>query len=500
MAQSTENTFNFSWGSQQSYILNGLKTLAVGDRNNVFLTDVTLACEGHYIEAHRLVLSLCSSFFKDLFNQNEKISDKAHGIVILSHVSAVNLRYILQFMYQGSVRIPQEHVKGFLQTGSMLKVEGLTGATGVAVGLPDKVSSVSTPFTSSSSSGKPFLKSNQPSPSFKPMKRRRISGSGGSVGGSGDEDGGRRHSTRSRVKVSVKPNRSPQGATSTVLGDDDNDDTGNPIDSDVILDDCGDVGGDSDFGEAAMADGVGVSSDKVEGAAAALNLPEPSTKQEGQKTATPKLGESAVSGGGRGRKNNSSSSSSSSDDDDDSSSDSSDSIVDYVDLRLRKTPRKLNYELKKSFQNLDEAKAYVKSLNSWTPNYTRTSLTNETRHNFLCRFIKSCPARLHLLEHGTTIDLYLSTMEHCHPPIVRKRLGMSEEVKAKVNYLYGKGMTGPVPLQKALKTAGLGEVTIPQLNGYVQRIRQRLSKMERKVDEGSSSVKPVEVEVEKPPK
>ncbi|CAL8108137.1 unnamed protein product [Orchesella dallaii] len=239
------STFNFSWGSQQSYILNGLKTLAVGEVSNVFLTDVTLACEGHYIEAHRLVLSLCSSFFKDLFNQNEKISDKAHGIVILSHVSAVNLRYILQFMYQGSVQVPQEHVDGFLQTGSMLKVEGLTGATGVAVGLPNKIAAFATP---SSSSAKPSLKLNQPSPSVTPMKRRRTSGPGGSIKGSDadhNEGHGHRHSTRSRAKFDMKKPSLLRGVTSTSLGDDEaNDDSGDLLlNPEVILDDCRDGGG-----------------------------------------------------------------------------------------------------------------------------------------------------------------------------------------------------------------------------------------------------------------
>ncbi|CAL8094900.1 unnamed protein product [Orchesella dallaii] len=72
-------------------------------------------------------------------------------------------------------------------------------------------------------------------------------------------------------KVIVKG--SPQGATPN-----DNDDTENPRDSDVILDDCD--GGDSCFG-AAIADGDGVSSDKIEGAA--HHLPEPSSKLEGQR-------------------------------------------------------------------------------------------------------------------------------------------------------------------------------------------------------------------------
>lgn len=59
------NTYSLNWNYQQNHVLEGLKSLIGQD--DVLLTDVTLACDGEYIHAHKLVLSLCSSFFKDLF-------------------------------------------------------------------------------------------------------------------------------------------------------------------------------------------------------------------------------------------------------------------------------------------------------------------------------------------------------------------------------------------------------------------------------------------------
>lgn len=59
------NTYSLNWNSQKSHIFEGLKNLVGQD--DILLTDVTLACDGEYIQAHKLVLSLCSSFFKDLF-------------------------------------------------------------------------------------------------------------------------------------------------------------------------------------------------------------------------------------------------------------------------------------------------------------------------------------------------------------------------------------------------------------------------------------------------
>lgn len=61
----TENSYNLSWDYQRNHLVEGLKSLF--GQVDLPLTDVTLACDGEYIHAHKLVLSLCSSFFKDLF-------------------------------------------------------------------------------------------------------------------------------------------------------------------------------------------------------------------------------------------------------------------------------------------------------------------------------------------------------------------------------------------------------------------------------------------------
>ncbi|CAL8109159.1 unnamed protein product [Orchesella dallaii] len=120
------NSYRLNWSSQQTHIFDGLKQLVGQD--DILLTDVTLACDGEYIQAHKLVLSLCSSFFKDLFQKNR--ADKSNTIIILGNVSPQNLRYLIQFMYQGKVDIPSKDVDSFLQAGNTLKIEGLMGGVG----------------------------------------------------------------------------------------------------------------------------------------------------------------------------------------------------------------------------------------------------------------------------------------------------------------------------------------------------------------------------------
>ncbi|CAL8108134.1 unnamed protein product [Orchesella dallaii] len=446
MTKSTPNGFNFTWGSQKSHILEGLKALAVGEVNSAFLTDVTLACEGEYIETHRLVLSLCSSFFKQLFNQNERISDKAHGIVILSHVSARDLRYMLQFMYQGAVQVPREHVDSFLQAGSLLKVEGLISTARVALGTSDKVSGARAP--SKSSSANPCPKTSRPSPSVSSLKRRRISGSASRI--DDNNVGGAEATTKELSDALV-----------TLCGDDD--DGLNPVAGEVVLDDFGDAGCDSDFGGGPSEyEGIGtggVSLNPLE--------PEPSTsKIKSEKTVTPKQKGKSV-----GRRRNNDSNSSSDDDDDGTSSDSSDSTINYLDCPGPKPKLKLNYELSKRFQNIDEAKAFVNGEKKWAPHGQKTLSTNEKKYIYSCLFERECPVRMYLLEWDTKTDLYITTEEHSHTHMAKiKKIGLSEEVKERVKQLFVKGIKKPQRVLMALKAEGFEEPKSSQIGHYIYRL------------------------------
>ncbi|CAL8108146.1 unnamed protein product [Orchesella dallaii] len=440
-----ENTFNFSWGSQQSHILDGLKTLAVGEISNVFLTDVTLACEGEYIDAHRLVLSLCSSFFKELFNQNERISDKAHGIVILSHVLARDLRYMLQFMYQGAVQVPQKDVDSFLESGRMLKVEGLMSATNVGVKPSPVVSTVPTASTSSLFSKSPVAKRGRGRPPS--TKRRRTSGSGG---GTNAEVGGY---VEANVNVKIEQSSFP---VVTTVNDDDTADQFDP--GEVMMDDFGDAGGDSDFGGGALSGDEGT---------APSFKPEPGTSQpENQKTVTHNRKHGVV--GRRG--DNDSSSSSSDDDDDDSSDSSSGSTENYLDSAPKpKQKLKLTYEFTKKFDTLAEAKAYVKAARRWRVRYVRMMSDNQRKHQYDCLQTRDCPARMYLLEWGASVDLYTSVAGHSHTERCRKNYGLPDDVKAKIKELYEKGMKKPQRLILALKAEGLQleELKNTQIIGYI---------------------------------
>lgn len=58
-----DQQFCLKWNNFQANITSQFETL----RDEEYFTDVTIACEGQRIQAHKVVLSACSPFFKELF-------------------------------------------------------------------------------------------------------------------------------------------------------------------------------------------------------------------------------------------------------------------------------------------------------------------------------------------------------------------------------------------------------------------------------------------------
>ncbi|TRY79720.1 hypothetical protein TCAL_01983 [Tigriopus californicus] len=89
--------------------------------HNEHLVDVTLSCGEHSFPAHKLVLSVCSPYFRSLFLRNPC----KHPIVVLKDVSYRYMKLLLMYMYRGEVSCPQEDLQGLLRTARSLQIRGL---------------------------------------------------------------------------------------------------------------------------------------------------------------------------------------------------------------------------------------------------------------------------------------------------------------------------------------------------------------------------------------
>jgi len=112
-----DQQFCLRWNNFHTNITSAFESL----RDDEDFVDITLACEGRQIKAHKMVLSACSPYFRALLKGNPC----QHPIVFLKDVTFANLTSILDFMYHGEVNVSHNELATFLKTAEALKVRGL---------------------------------------------------------------------------------------------------------------------------------------------------------------------------------------------------------------------------------------------------------------------------------------------------------------------------------------------------------------------------------------
>ncbi|XP_071569123.1 uncharacterized protein [Temnothorax nylanderi] len=123
-----EQQYSLRWNDFQASILSSVRQL----RDVEDFVDVTLACDSCSFTAHKIVLSACSPYFRNLLKANPC----PHPIVILKDVASSDMESLLRFMYHGEVHVGQEQLPAFLKTAQMLQVRGLADVNSGATKIP----------------------------------------------------------------------------------------------------------------------------------------------------------------------------------------------------------------------------------------------------------------------------------------------------------------------------------------------------------------------------
>ncbi|XP_037940937.1 protein tramtrack, beta isoform-like [Teleopsis dalmanni] len=84
--------------------------------------DVTLACEGQLIRAHRVVLCACSTFFDTVLSNYASERDP---IIIMKDVTFAEVKCLIEFMYKGEINVEHAQLASLLKTADDLKIKGL---------------------------------------------------------------------------------------------------------------------------------------------------------------------------------------------------------------------------------------------------------------------------------------------------------------------------------------------------------------------------------------
>ena len=107
------------WNDFQSNVSKSFGLLRVEQ----YLHDVTLVADDKMqISAHRLVLSACSNYFKEVFKNNAQFS---HPLLCLNGIGSEDLTNMLDYIYNGQVSIHPERLDRFLEVAQRFKLEGL---------------------------------------------------------------------------------------------------------------------------------------------------------------------------------------------------------------------------------------------------------------------------------------------------------------------------------------------------------------------------------------
>ena len=112
--------FNLTWRDFENCTSNSFR----GFMSRQEFVDVTLMCDdNNQIRAHKVLLSACSEFFKNIL---VKTSYQQHTVVYIDNVTHQELQNIISFMYFGETTITQEEFANFMRAAQKLQIKGLS--------------------------------------------------------------------------------------------------------------------------------------------------------------------------------------------------------------------------------------------------------------------------------------------------------------------------------------------------------------------------------------
>jgi len=108
---------SLKWNNHKTTFFHVLSTI----RSKESYCDVTLACDGKFYPLHKFVLSTCSEYFEQMFEQTQC----KHPVIVLKDIQSEDLEALLNYMYVGEVNVVQEKLAGLIKAAECLKIKGL---------------------------------------------------------------------------------------------------------------------------------------------------------------------------------------------------------------------------------------------------------------------------------------------------------------------------------------------------------------------------------------
>ena len=112
--------FCLKWNDFDTNVTNSFRKL----RNEDDFYDVTLVSSDYkQVSAHRLVLSACSDYFRNILTH----SKHSNPLLCLEGITSNEISQVLDYIYNGELQIYQENLERFLVIAARFQLEGLIG-------------------------------------------------------------------------------------------------------------------------------------------------------------------------------------------------------------------------------------------------------------------------------------------------------------------------------------------------------------------------------------
>lgn len=113
--------FLLKWNDHSTSILSATSVLFQSSG----LTDVTIGTTDQSFRAHKLVLSICSSTFSQLFSADGALSSQQNPFIYMQDVPSKHIDILLRYMYEGEVSVEEADLAPLLTSARGLGIKGL---------------------------------------------------------------------------------------------------------------------------------------------------------------------------------------------------------------------------------------------------------------------------------------------------------------------------------------------------------------------------------------
>ena len=114
----SDEKFDFAWNDFESNAINTIRNLL----NDTEFTDVTFISDDRKrIETHKIILSLCSLFFKQILAE----TSTEKPLLFIKGIEHSELSAIVKFIYLGRTEIAEDDLGKFMKAAKELQIDGL---------------------------------------------------------------------------------------------------------------------------------------------------------------------------------------------------------------------------------------------------------------------------------------------------------------------------------------------------------------------------------------